>query len=397
MRDVFNEKTVAITGIGQSEVARPSAKGALELTVDACLEAMADAGLDRNDIDGLATWPGPMDTGSGFSPIGFHDIKGALGLKVDWHADGRGTAGQIGAVFNAVGAIAAGFCRHVLVFRTIYEASARQANRQAAMANNGGATERAWGIWQWLQPMKASSPAIWFALYAQRHFHEYGTTAEQLAQIALNGRRNALLNPKAIMRKPLTMDDYMASRMITTPLRLFDCDVPIDGSTAVIVSHRDAAKELRNKPIRIEAVGSALHRNDSWFRPEELTVMGADAARMMWSRTELKPKDVDTAQVYDGFSILTLLWLESLGFCGRGEVGPFIQGGANIALDGPLPLNTGGGQLSAGRLHGYGHLHEACVQLWGRGGRRQVANDPKVSVVATNGAGNTGCMLLARE
>lgn len=397
MRPVFHEKSTAITGIGLSEVGRPSRRGALELTADACLEALADAGLRPADIDGLATWPGNMDNGSGFAPVGNNDVKHMLGLEVDWHADGRGTAGQIGAVANAAAAIAAGYCRHVLIFRTICEATARVANRQAAQAQFGGANARAWGVYQWLQPMKANSPAIWIALYAQKHFHQYGTRPEQLAQIALNARRNAGRNPKAALRKPLTLDDYLQARIISSPLRLYDCDLPVDGCTAIVLSHIDAARDLPNPPLRLEAVGAALHRSDSWFRLEDLTVLGHDAARMMWSRTTMKPHEIDVAQVYDGFSILTLLWLESLGFCGRGESGAFVEGGHNIALDGRLPINTGGGQLSAGRLHGYGHLHEACMQLWGRGGERQVPKPVRSSVVSNNAAGSTGCMLLVRE
>jgi acetyl-CoA acetyltransferase len=117
---------------------------------------------------------------------------------------------------------------------------------------------------------------------------------------------------------------------------------------------------------------------------------------MMWSRTDLKPADVDVAQIYDGFSILAVHWLEALGFFARGEAADFLGNGQRISLDGALPMNTGGGQLSAGRLHGFGHTHEACIQLWGRGGQRQVASDPRVAVVC-NGAYGLGCLLLQRD
>ena len=122
-----------------------------------------------------------------------------------------------------------------------------------------------------------------------------------------------------------------------------------------------------------------------------------DAAKMMWSRTELRPSDVDVAECYDGFSFITMAWLEALGFCGKGESGPFIDGGARIALDGEIPLNTHGGQLSAGRLHGYGFLHEACVQLRGDGGERQVPGAPRVAVAAAGGGPLAGCVLLVRD
>lgn len=392
----FGEKQTAISGIGLSEVARPSAKSGLELTVDACLAAIDAAGLSVEDIDGISTYPGAVWDISGFSPTGIPELRLALGLKPSWFSASKELAGQLGCVFSAIAAVSAGFANHVLVFRTICEASARKA--AAGATAHGVGSARVVGVHEWTAPYGALTGAPFFALHAQRHFHDYGTTAEHLGHIALNARANAMRNPAAIYRTPLTMDDYLASRMIASPLRMLDCDVPIDGSVAVIVSRLNAARDLRLPPIRIEAIGSAQHARDSWFRSEDLTQTGAvDAARMMWNRTDLTPADVDVAQLYDGFSILTLLWLEALGFCGRGEGGAFLDEGRRIALDGDLPVNTGGGQLSAGRLHGLGHLHEACVQLWGQGGDRQVASAPQVAVATAGyGGGFNGSMLLVR-
>jgi acetyl-CoA acetyltransferase len=246
-------------------------------------------------------------------------------------------------------------------------------------------------------PFGAASAANWIAMFAQRHFHEYGTTREQMAQIALNARKNAALNPNAIYRDPMSMEDYFDARMITSPFCLYDCDAPCDGGTAFIISRLDAAHDLRRKPIRIEAVGTALHGRPSWDQFDDLTTMALrDAGPMMWSRTDLRPSDVDIAELYDGFSFITMAWLEALGFCGKGESGSFIEGGQRIALDGELPLNTNGGQLSAGRLHGYGFFHEACVQLWGEGGDRQVPGNPEVAVAAAGGGPLAGCLLLTK-
>jgi acetyl-CoA acetyltransferase len=239
---------------------------------------------------------------------------------------------------------------------------------------------------------------VWIALFARRHMHEYGTTREQLAQIALNARKNAGKNPKAIYRDPMTLDDYLAARLISTPFCLYDCDVPADGATAVIVSRADRARDLRKPRLRVEAVGTALRGRPSWDQFDDLTTMAMrDAGAMLWERTALRPSDVDVAELYDGFSFLTLAWLEALGFCGKGESGAFVEGGARIALEGELPLNTHGGQLSAGRLHGYGFLHEACVQLWHEGGERQVAGEPRVAVAAAGGGPLAGCLLLVRD
>jgi len=243
--------------------------------------------------------------------------------------------------------------------------------------------------------VSAYAAANWIAMVAQRHFHEYGTTREQLAQIALVARRNAARNPNAIYRDPLSLEEYLAARPISTPLCLYDCDVPADGATALVVSRAEAARDLRRRPLRVEAVGCAIHGRPSWDQWDDLTSMAArDAGSMLWRRTQLRPADVDVAELYDGFSFLTLAWLEALGFCGKGESGPFVEGGARIALDGELPLNTQGGQLSGGRLHGYGFLHEACVQLWGEGGERQVPGSPQVAVAAAGGGPLAGCLLL---
>jgi acetyl-CoA acetyltransferase len=247
-------------------------------------------------------------------------------------------------------------------------------------------------------PFRAYSAANWIAMYAQRHFHEYGTTREQLAWIALNARRNAAGNPKAIYREPMTLDDYLSVRLVSTPFCLYDCDVPCDGATAMIVSRIDRARDLRRPPLRVEAVGSALRGRPSWDQFDDLSTMALrDAAKMLWERTDLKPSDVDVAELYDGFSFIALAWLEALGFCGVGEGGPFIDGGERIARDGEIPLNTNGGQLSGGRLHGYGFLHEACVQLWGEGAGRQVPGDPRVAVAAAGGGPLAGCLLLTRD
>jgi acetyl-CoA acetyltransferase len=226
--------------------------------------------------------------------------------------------------------------------------------------------------------------------------HEFGTTREQLGALAVNARANAAKNPNAIYTDPMTLDDYLAARMISTPLCLFDCDAPTDGATAFVISHCDRAGDLPNPAVHVNALGTALHGRPSWDQWEDLTTMAArDAAASMWARTDLAPADVDVAQLYDGFSILNLIWLEALGFCDKGEGGPFVEGGSRIGLGGELPLNTGGGQLSGGRLHGFGLVHEAVLQLRGQADGRQV-DVPEVAVVANGGGNLAGTMLLTR-
>jgi acetyl-CoA acetyltransferase len=392
------ERRACISGIGQSEVGRRLGRDPLDLTLDACLAAIEDAGLAREQIDGLATYPGAMGGAPGFTGAGVTEVHEALRLRLDWYSGGIERPGQLGSVIDACMAVACGLATHVLCFRSVWEATAQGRGGRQGIGTGGGGGFRASGLpMEWTLPFRAYSAANWIALFAQRHFHEYGTTREQLAQIALNARRNAALNPAAIYREPMTLEDYFAARMISTPFCLYDCDVPVDGATAAIVSRIDAARDLRRPPIRVEAVGTALRGRPSWDQFDDLTTMACrDAGAMLWERTDLRPSDVDVAELYDGFSFITMAWLEALGFCGKGESGPYVAGGKRIALDGEIPLNTHGGQLSAGRLHGYGFLHEACVQLWGEGGERQVAGDPRVAVAAAGGGPLAGCLLLTR-
>jgi acetyl-CoA acetyltransferase len=396
MFDRIFEKDVAITGVGQSEVGRPSSKSALRLSVDACMEAITDAGLTRADIDGVACWPGDNNNGDSFSPVGAPALKSALGLEVNWYGAGYEGPGPLTGVIEGAMAIATGLAKHVLVFRTITESSGRARNRTANALTNKTLGRDSSYYWQWYTPFNALSAINMIAMYAQRHFHDYGTAPEQLAQIALTCRRHAALNPKAVFREPMTLDDYMSSRMISTPLRMFDCDVHCDASTAIILSRRELAKDQPHPPIRIEAIGSALHQPWSWDQISLTEMVTGEVGRMMWGRTDLKPADVDTAQLYDGFSILTLIWLEGLGFCPKGEGGRFIEGGGRIGLDGQLPLNTNGGQLSGGRTHGLGYVHEACLQLWGRAGARQITRN-QVAVAAAGGGPLGGSLLLVRD
>ena len=394
--DDFIEKRCAVTGLGQSEIGRRLYRDPLELTLDACLAAVDDAGLTLDDIDGLSTYPGAMGGPQGFSGAGAYDVIDALRLKVGWYDSGVETSGQLGSVMKAVLAVGAGLANHVICFRSVWEGSAQGTGGRGALGmGGGGGSFRASGAQQWTLPFNAASASCWIALYAQAHMHRYGTTTEQLAQIAINARKNAALNPNAIYRDPMSLDDYMDARMITTPLRLFDCDVPCDGATAFIISRREQAKDMKQTPVYFEAIGTAMRDRPSWDQLDDLTrIVGADAAEQMWSRTSLTPADVDLAELYDGFSILTLLWMEAMGLCPVGESGAFVEGGERIARDGVLPLNTHGGQLSAGRLHGYGFLHEACVQLRGQGGERQVAKIPSIAAVAAGGGNTCGAMLV---
>jgi len=373
MNAVKVEEHAVISGIGSSRIGRRLHVDPLVLTADACLAAIADAGLTPEDIDGVSTYPGAHGSTPGISGAGIDDVRGLLGLELRWHAGGPEVNGQLGSVVNAVLAVAGGLAEHVLCFRTVWESTVQDliaGGRSTMVAASPRETL------QWAKPYGIGYPT-YGALSMQRYMHESGATREQLAQLAVVARANAAGNPDAVYRDPMTVDDYLDARMISDPLCIYDCDVPVDGSVAVIVSRADIATG-----VHLEAIGSASGWNA--------------CADMLWSRTDLKPSDVDVAQVYDGFTIYAVRWLEPLGLVPRNETGPFIEGGARIALDGELPLSTGGGQLSAGRLHGYGVLLEACLQLRGEGGARQVPNDPEVAIVSSGAELFTSCLLLTR-
>jgi len=382
------EHDAVISGIGQSDVGRRLDRSPLSLTVDAITAAVSDAGLSPRDIGAVATYPGGGTAlGAGFAGPSAAEVYDALGLDVDLLMGNFEGPAQLGPVLNACLIVHAELARHVVVYRTVTEGSARAA---AKLAGGPGAVPDAPSI----PPFGGTPAPVRMALLAQRHFHDYGTTREQLAQVALVARRHAALNPKAIYRDPLTMDDYLCARMIAEPLCLYDCDVHCDGATAIVVSHAEYAADARGPVVRVDAMGTApAARAEVAQQPDLLP--GRRAARQLWERTDLRPSDVDVAGLYDGFSILTLLWLEALGFCGVGESGAFVEGGARISLGGELPINTNGGQLSGGRLHGLGFVHEVCLQLRGEADGRQVP-DAGVGLVAVGAVPYVGCMVLRR-
>lgn len=392
--DKFESK-VAITGIGLSQVGRRLGRDPVGLAVDACQAAVADAGLTRGDIDGLSTYPGGSAKDGGHSEGGIYPVADALGIAPTWFCGTMETPGQSGAVVNAMLAVASGLCRHVLCFRTVWETTSIAWGNRQNTGVGGGA--RISGEMEWRLPYGAMSAGNWIALMASHYFHRYGASREQLGWIPVTERAGAAHNPVAIYQEPMTIDDYLDARMITTPFGLFDCDVPCDGSTALVVSALDCAYDGPHRPVLVEAVGTQMAERMSWDQGTLLHEPMVDGpSAHLWSRTDLKPADVDVALLYDGFSFNALSWLEGLGFCGKGEGAAFVEGGTRIARDGEIPLNPHGGQLSAGRLHGYGFLHEAVTQLRGHAGGRQV-DDAEVAVVSTGGGHPGGAFLFVRS
>ena len=382
------ESRVVISGIGRSHVGRRLFRDPLDLTLDACLEAVANAGLKRHDINGLVTYPGLDAYGPGFGGPGVARVQDALRLKLDWYVSGSEGLNPLGLVIEGGMAVSTGMARHTLVYLTMYEASARAQNQRPSEYPPNEMSG-------YLTPFGAVSPAQWAGLSAARHFYEYGTTSEQLGSVAIQQRRHAALNPFAIYRDDLSMAEYLDSRMVSSPLRLYDCDVFADGAIAFVLSPAAFAADSAAPAIWFEAVGASRWGRGLWELRSDMTTMTAhDAAAAMWRRTCLSPADVDVAHLYDGFSIFVLMWLEALGFCPPGESGAYVEGGDPIGLGSSMPVNTDGGQLSAGRFPGMGHLYEACLQLRGLAGDRQVQG-AEVAIVAAGG-GNVAQSLLLR-
>ncbi|HVC44785.1 MAG TPA: hypothetical protein VND20_08195 [Candidatus Binataceae bacterium] len=376
----------AIVGIGYSEITRRPLKPLGLLAADACRAAIDDAGLAPEQVDGLATYPESPFAGAGnrdgedVVSVAFILNHLALAPDLRWYAQIE--TGMIASpLIEAVNALIAGACEYVLVWRALHRPASRAAGATGAAASRGA--PRASGDAQFLAPYGCASIVQTHALAWQRYMHRYGATRDALAALALNSRHNANLNPRAFFhREPMTRDDYFNSRWIAEPLCLFDCDVPVDGCVAMIVTTADRARDLRNPPAFIAGYGqnTARRRTLLYYTLDDYMACGGSLARKLWASAGLGPREMDAAQLYDGFNPSTLYWLEAAGFCAEGEGASFVQDG-RIALEGELPVNTFGGSLSEGRMHGMGHIAEAVRQVTGAAGPRQIPGAAAVCAI----------------
>lgn len=370
-----------ISGAGISKIGRRTGIAALELTTQAAQRAMADAGIGPGDVDTVLT----------LGDVPAHDGAAALGITPKLHdSPFVSEAGLLSPITQAYAAIAAGAARHVLVYRTVQMMG-------GTVGTDAGPTPAVEheipSEMRYLLAAHAYSAANWIAMNCRSHMDIYGTTKEQLGWVAISARAYASQNPLAVFRTPITMDEYLTARAVSTPLGLLDCDVPVDGSIALIISAGDHSADCPHGAVTIESIGGASGTGGWTQRHDYPSMAASDAAAQMWAQTDLGPDDVDIAELYDGFTYLTIAWLEALGFCAEGEGGLFVEGGHRISADGQLPTNTYGGQLSAGRLHGYWVLYEACQQLRGRA-EAPLPTRPEVAVASAGGGPIAGCLLL---
>jgi len=366
-----------IAGIGESAVGKVPDRSALQLQTDAARAALADAGLRLSDIDGLITTPVRVEAWN--MPCGV--VASHLGLHPAYLAT-LDLAGATGAamVHHAAMAIATGQCSTVLCVagQNLLTHTSR-AHAVQTMAEAGPAHpqfEAPYG------PLVASN----YALIARRHMHEYGTTEEQMAEVAVTMRRHAGLNDNAHQRAPISVADVLASPMITSPLKRLDCALVSDGAAAVIVTSAARARDLKQKPVHLLGQGYGLSHSYVGEYPS-LTFSGAvDSGCKAFAMAGVTHADIDVAELYDCFTITVIIELEDLGFCKKGEGGAFVQNG-RIGLGGALPCTTHGGLLSAGHPGlggGTFHVLEGVRQIRGTAGPRQVP-DAKLALVHGNG------------
>jgi acetyl-CoA acetyltransferase len=346
-----------IVGYGQTEYHKQARQEVVWYLADAIRRALAHAGIAKGEVDGLAV--------SSFMlpPDNTATVAEQLGMTLRW-----GYLGTFGGAEHVIGVLrAARAIQHeeadVVV---VVAADAFTVERHMAMMNvfNTG--------FEYLVPYGMGGTNGLFAMLERRHRYEFGTEKAQLGKLAVTQRRNARRNPNALLRSPMTLDDYLNSRMIADPIRLYDCVLPCSGGDAVVLTSERRAHRLKRPPIRILAGDERTN-----YRPRDLIMLEggwAEFSPKLFRDAGLTRADVDMLQLYDDYPIMEVIQIEGLGFCPKGEGGRFVEE-TDISLEGTLPINTGGGQLSCGQCGAGGGaigLTEAVIQLQGEGGDRQV-------------------------
>jgi acetyl-CoA acetyltransferase len=380
----MSARTATVVGVGYSSVHRELGVDTRPLVVDACVEAMSDAGLTSGDIDAVFEYPAMGSQ----SATGVQRLLGIPDLKAYGDIYGSGPSG-LAAALAAVAAIESGVCDVALVFRSVDREWGQQSGTVQAPAAVGAAQfHLPYGDFGGIIPS--------MGLRKHRRLSELGGTEEGYGYISLNARTWAAMYPRGVLTTPLTMDDYLSSRFVAEPLRLLDCDYPVTGACAAIITTAERARDLSKIPVTVNSVSFGTGSRPDWTFTDDLLFGGTlPAGRRLFEKTDLTPDDVDVAELYDGFTHITISWIEALGFCGIGEYESWVDAGKRIGPGGAMPLNTNGGQLAAGRLHGLSFLTEAVQQLRGECGERQVP-DAKVAAVANAHGPQAGAMLLTR-
>lgn len=357
----------AIVGIGNTRRWNAPGRTAMDQLQEAAILAVEDAGLTLKDVDGLFC----ASSSSGLPVL---NVAERLGLAIR-HGDGTmvGGASFLFHLQNAMAALEAGLCDVALICYGSNQLTA------------GGRLQPMPDPQPYEAPYKARYPISSYSLAASRHMHQYGTTREQLADVAVAARQWANLNPDAYMRGSLTRDDVLASRMVSDPLTKADCCLVTDGGAAIVVTRADRARQLKQQPVHVLGTGVAVSHRQIASMPDLTTSAAVESGRRAYAMAGIGPQDVDHVMLYDAFTITTLMFLEDLGFCAKGEGGAFVASGA-IAPGGTLPVNTNGGGLSCNHpgMYGLFTIIEAVQQIRGECGERQIA-DVDIALAHANG------------
>jgi acetyl-CoA acetyltransferase len=354
------------------------------LALDACVRVLRDTGLAASDIDGIV----------GSTPSAAY-VQAGLGIpEITWFANPQ--VPFVNQLVAAVGAVYSGQCEVVLGYHAVFRGP--MFSRSAAkdpFRRRGGL-----GAGVVPPPPETIAGAVGYTAWASRYLHEFGATREDFGRVAINARSNAMHNPAAAMRDPLTMDDYLHARMIRWPLCLLDMDVPVDGADAFIITTTERARDLPHPPVLVNAATlGQIDKSDEGQTPSLRRHGQQVVVEALRAKSDFWIDDCDVYFPYDGFTIITLNWFENAGYCGPGEAGAFIRehwddASNRILIDGRVPVNPHGGALSEGATQGSGHLREAVHQLQGRAGERQVAGAERAIVTAGGFFFNSqGCTL----
>jgi len=352
----------AIAGIGATEFSKDSGRSTLRLAVECSEAAIADAGLQPTDIDGIVSY-----TTDDNHEI---DVARSLGIKELTHFSRIHHSGgaACGTLHQAAMAVASGAAKHVLVYRAFNERS--ETRFGTGVQNRDADATPSMVDFGWSSPFGLLTPASWVAMFATRYMHEYGATSEDFGRVSVADRKHAATNPRAFFYgKPITLQEHQESRWIVKPLHLLDCCQESDGGQALVITSLERARDLPQAPavIASAAQGSAEDQQmmKSYYRRSITAIpeMGL-VARQLWADTGLSARDIQTAVIYDHFTPLVLPQLEELGFCKRGEAKDWIRDG-RIELGGELPINTHGGQLGEAYIHGMNGIAEGVRQVRG--------------------------------
>jgi len=374
-----------IVGVGRSIISRDSGKNALDLVTDACVNAIQHAGLTRDDIDGIAT--------NQMSGLNGYQINEAMHFPtINWF--GQMEMPQVTAawsVMEAAMAVEYGASNYCVVVMGLMKPKGSGSRRDPFAGSVG--PPQVGGDAQWVAPYGGSG--FTFNHFMSRYMHEFNAPRETFGHIAITARKHAVMNERAVMRTPMTMEDYLNARWISEPFCLFDCDLPVDGYAAVVIAKPDRARNLPNKPVQIVAASQNTGPRTDMFQWDDMTNMGSKyAAKKLWELAPaIKLDDIDVVMCYDGFSIITVNWIEAFGYCGVGEAKDFLKGDMMQLGGSGTPMNTHGGMLSEGRVHGMGYIAEAADQLMGLCGERQVPN-AKRALIGQGGSVQNAAIIL---